>query len=499
MSRKVVVLLMGAAMAVAVIATAGMALAQEIGEPPSDPSGLVATAASNSRIDLTWADNATNETAYAVERSLDGSGGWVDLTSTLPADTTIYSDTGLSADTAYHYRVKATNATGSSGYSNTAGTKTHALAPASPTLNPTPDSTWMTNGTVYSMIRYGDYVYVGGNFTRAMRAPGGQSFAATNLARFNANTGVGDPTWTPDVTGTDMTTTQVYALAAAGGKIWVGGKFEAVDGVARRNLAAVSPATGVLDPIVDPIIGSATSGAVRALLASSTKVYVGGGFTTFDGKSRSNLGALDFSGNVDPAWKPKASSSVRSLASSCDGATVFAGGTFRNAAGSNGVYSPRYSLARFTATDGSLHPWAIPAAVVGNDEGAIDLSVTCERITVAYQGPNYARSFRLDDGNSGTLAWANKCGGDPQAVAMLGPDKVVIGGHFSQIKRVKRVRIALVNLSDGSVVPGWSPAVEGHWMGPWDLLVDENHLFVGGRFTTVGGLTQYNFARFTFS
>src|SRR5215218_6665511 len=83
---------------------------------------------------------------------------------------------------------------------------------SSPTINPTPDDTWMTNGIVYSVIRSGNYIYVGGKFTRVRSAvSGGQSFAATNLARFDATTGVGDPTWTPDVTGEDMTVTTVYA------------------------------------------------------------------------------------------------------------------------------------------------------------------------------------------------------------------------------------------------------------------------------------------------
>ncbi len=143
---------------------------------------------------------------------------------------------------------------------------------SSPTINETPDPTWMTNGVVYSIIRSGDYIYVGGKFTRARSATsGGTGFDVTNLARFDADTGVGDPNWTPDVTGADAKTTRVYALAAAGGKIWVGGKFDAVDGVPRRNLAAVSTNTpAVVDPNVDPLVGSETNKGVRALLASET-------------------------------------------------------------------------------------------------------------------------------------------------------------------------------------------------------------------------------------
>jgi hypothetical protein len=213
---------------------------------------------------------------------------------------------------------------------------------SSPTINQAPDDTWMTNGVVYSVIRSGNYIYVGGKFTRVRsEVSGGQSFAATNLARFHADTGVGDPSWTPDVTGADMTTTTVYALAEANGTIWVGGTFGAVNGEARRNLAAVSPETGTVDPTVDPVVGTETS-MVRAMIASGTKVYIGGAFGTVDGKGRRNLAAINpVSGNLDLTWKPKVDKLVWSLAFSCDNAQVFAGGKFQNAAGSDGVFSAR--------------------------------------------------------------------------------------------------------------------------------------------------------------
>src|SRR5919112_650556 len=212
----------------------------------------------------------------------------------------------------------------------------------SPAINQVPDDTWMTNGRVFSIIRSGDYLYVGGRFTRVKsEVSGGQSFAATNLARFDADTGVGDPTWTPDVTGEDPTVTTVYALAASNGKIWVGGKFGAVDGKGRGNLAAIDP----------------------------------------------------LSGNVDPTWKPRADRLVWSLAFSCEGSGVFVGGKFLKAAGSEGVFIPRQLIARFDATSGTLHPWAVPAgSFQNNDEVASDLAVTCDRITSGFLGPNFLRS-----------------------------------------------------------------------------------------------------------
>src|ERR671917_306337 len=92
---------------------------------------------------------------------------------------------------------------------------------------------------------------VGALMATLVLAVAGVGPAATAVAGFDADRGLGARTGGPAVTGADVTDTRVYALAAtedtaADGtiqrKIWVGGKFNAVDGLARRNLAAVTEA-----------------------------------------------------------------------------------------------------------------------------------------------------------------------------------------------------------------------------------------------------------------
>jgi hypothetical protein len=90
---------------------------------PAAPTSLVAGAVSDTRIDMSWTDNATNEANYVVERSPDSTFATVTST-TLPAGATSWSDTGRTANTTYWYRVKAVNAIGSSGYSNVASATT---------------------------------------------------------------------------------------------------------------------------------------------------------------------------------------------------------------------------------------------------------------------------------------------------------------------------------------------------------------------------------------
>jgi hypothetical protein len=89
---------------------------------PAAPSGLTATAVSGTRIDLAWVDNSGNETGFRIERSTNGS-AYTQI-ATVGANIRTYSNTGLRRNKTYSYRVLAYNASGNSGYSNTASART---------------------------------------------------------------------------------------------------------------------------------------------------------------------------------------------------------------------------------------------------------------------------------------------------------------------------------------------------------------------------------------
>ena len=98
---------------------------------PRPPSGLTATASSSSQINLAWTDNASDETGFEIESSTDGTNfaKIVDV----GANTTSYSNTGLSASTRYWYRVWAKNSAGASSYTNVADATTSLAVPVAPT------------------------------------------------------------------------------------------------------------------------------------------------------------------------------------------------------------------------------------------------------------------------------------------------------------------------------------------------------------------------------
>lgn len=93
-------------------------------QAPPPPSALTATAASQSAISLSWADNATNETEQRIEMRA-GAGAW-GAAVTVGPNTTTWQATGLAALSSYSFRVRACNAVGCSAPSNEASATTLA-------------------------------------------------------------------------------------------------------------------------------------------------------------------------------------------------------------------------------------------------------------------------------------------------------------------------------------------------------------------------------------
>jgi hypothetical protein len=79
---------------------------------PPPPSDLAATGVTQQQIDLIWVDNSANENGFEIKRSLDGSEYAV--IASVGIDVTSFSDTGLSPNTTYSYKVCAFNEVGSS-------------------------------------------------------------------------------------------------------------------------------------------------------------------------------------------------------------------------------------------------------------------------------------------------------------------------------------------------------------------------------------------------
>jgi titin len=98
--------------------------------------GAASVEAGVGRLDLTWTDNATDETGFTVERASGPcaapTSAFSVLAASLPVNTTAYADTNLAPGTTWCYRVRAFNGAGNSAYSNSANGTTTAI-PSAPT------------------------------------------------------------------------------------------------------------------------------------------------------------------------------------------------------------------------------------------------------------------------------------------------------------------------------------------------------------------------------
>ncbi len=117
---------------------------------PAAPSGLLATSASGSQINLTWLDNSATESGFKIERGTNAAGPFV-LIFTTAANVSSYSDSALASSTTYYYRLAGYNAIGNSAYTTVANAMTQAPAsvlPAAPSgLAATATSTSQINLT----------------------------------------------------------------------------------------------------------------------------------------------------------------------------------------------------------------------------------------------------------------------------------------------------------------------------------------------------------------
>ncbi|MEM7222104.1 MAG: M6 family metalloprotease domain-containing protein [Pseudomonadota bacterium] len=100
--------------------------------PPAAPSDLTVASVGTDFVQLTWADNATDELGFQLERRPQGTSSWT-LIADLPANSQGYSDTNLPSGASFDYRVRAYSGAGDSAYDGPVGATTTAPSiPAAP-------------------------------------------------------------------------------------------------------------------------------------------------------------------------------------------------------------------------------------------------------------------------------------------------------------------------------------------------------------------------------
>ena len=329
---------------------------------------------------------------------------------------------------------------------------------------------------VEAMVLNGTDLFVGGNFTRI----GGQ--ARNGLAKLSIlNNGAADPSWNPNISALET----VRALAVFGTNVFVGGQFDGVGGVARRNLAKVN-ASGL--GAVDVVWNADVDGwYVSALAVSGSQLYVGGTFASLRGQVRTNLArvALTGGGVVDASWDPQPDGPVKALAAA--GSDLFVGGSFSTIAGQD-----RGGIAKFQL--GSLDPQWNPVTL-----GPVySLAVRGTNLFAGASPPGLVR-FRTTGTGTRDLSWNPALLSDAASAtiyAMAVTDTgVFAGGVLTDAGSAASAGIVKLSPLNGARVPNFTV----HLQSPGTVFAiarqDNGKVIIGGDFMFAAGLVRRNLAR----
>ena len=337
------------------------------------------------------------------------------------------------------------------------------------------------NGPVYAVAYHGDTVYVGGNFTGAI--VNGKNVARQRLAAFDARTGALSA-WAPQADA------NVRALAVDGDIVYAAGDFDKISGIPRDAVAGIDADGALTD------LKHAVSGQPNALAAANGKLYVGGRLTAVDGVPRANLAAFTLATGALDTWAPTTDDVVNALA--VRGSRVYLGGSFHK---TNGISS----TLRLTAVDGQTgvldrtflpKPVSKVMAIATDDTGVYAALGGQGGRAIGYTLAGATRWTRVFDGDAQAITvldGTTYVGGHFDKACTTtnnGAQGVCTDGS------VPRVKLAAVD-GQGNLLD-WAPQANG--------VVGVRHLAASpslgsisavGDFTTVAGLSRKRYAAFT--
>lgn len=401
------------------------------------------------------------------------------------------------------------------------------VAPAGAELSPIPQTSWGVQGLltntetdnveaqVFALAQAGSTMYAGGRFTEV--TDGETTVTQVALAAFDVETGAWISTFAPVLDG------PVYALAASadGSRLFVGGEFDTVNGVATGGLVALDPATGAIDAAWSGRIGGYN--VVRDFDIEGSWLYVGGGFTSISSASGGNAAyraaRFDVSTGIqDASWRPLISGgTVWGIAASSDMDRVYLAGSFLQ---SNGVDTPGSFVAiESTSQNNATGVVAFETNTI-NPAAQYNFDVEVINGLVFVAGSQHYLQVLNESDLSLEVFHLSSIRGDYQSLTVAG-DKVWAGCHcfggttLESANGVLWVGPRPDGVSDAPVfhtaTNSWltafsattglhldntTPPINTSGEGIWAIAgATDTCLWAGGSVTSAGSTTQYGFTR----
>jgi hypothetical protein len=412
--------------------------------------------------------------------------------------------------------------------------------------HPVDGSTNGPGGDVYAIDVVGDDVYVGGNFLDAGGVP------AKRIARFNRKTRTWSALGTGQANGVEGDPgSRIDSILVHDGYLYAGGFFRIAGDVFANNLARFDLASQRWEPL-----GSNTTptmdGHVNSLVMAGSRLFVGGYFTTIAGISANRVAQYDLItrtwsalgaapsngandaveamhehageiyvsglfnriGGLDARGFARFNIANQAWSNSCD-ADGFAGhmtsvGDLVYVATNRAVAGPT-TVNWIAACNVETDTWSTLGVGASNglDDDVHAFAKSGSNLFVGgsfgYAGGvpiNHVARFDLNENRWAPLGSGNTSGvnGSVRSIAAVG-DSVFIGGDFSSAAGILAQRIVRHDLLTGE----WHPLGTGSINGVanefgfdrvWAILPVGGDIYVGGAFTSAGGVPAHNIAKF---
>lgn len=298
-----------------------------------------------------------------------------------------------------------------------------------------------------------------------------------------------DPAFTSNIIGSGVSGLAVQQ----DGNVLIGGNFSTVDAVARSRIARLQ-ASGALDSSFVPGSG-ANSDVDKMYPLADGRIYIAGGFTTYNGVSRNYLARILATGALDTSFNPGTGPNnyINAMDVQADGKLII-GGTFSSY---NGV--ARGGIARIN-TDGSLDTSFVPGTASNTQYKALRIEADGS-VFGFFNNNTIGGRVRLSSNGSIATAFSSGTGANNivTAVKRLQNGQYIVGGHFTTFGGLPRSGVARLN-ADGSVDTTFSPGtgiangVEAAQV--YDLEVQaDGKLVLGGNFTHCRNFPRKNICR----
>jgi len=283
----------------------------------------------------------------------------------------------------------------------------------------------------------------------------------------------------------------VYACLSDGVGGWfIGGEFTFVGNVARNRLAHI-----LANNTVDANWSPGTNDSVYAMVASGSTIYIGGAFTSINGQPRGRIASLAAATGVLNNWSPNATgpSNCAVYALAVSDSAVFAGGIFSNIGG-----EARSNLAQLDPATG-MASTSMPI-VTGDTYCCVYVLTYANSIlyiggnftAIGYSTRNNLGAFNTATGSVTTWNPNVQCTSYVPYVCALtiSGSTVYIGGEFSTVGGLTRNNIAALSLDTG-IATNWNPNADSSVSA---LALSGSTLYAGGYFKNIGGLARNNVA-----